>query len=369
MAALFYYWYNYCELLWLSITDLSCSLNLHPLIYYRFLNHHLSCRPLRRRRHRGLSSGLKKRHATRYVMVQVGSRRLLPTHLHPAPYLHVHCRNLCNLRSISRAVARRDRIVFGLWNARSLSNKAVTLSDMTISNSLDILIITETWLTEGKDHSLCMHRDLLPDFRLTSIPRASRGGGLAILYRGSFIPKVNSGPVYSSFEYLDLTLSFGKVLCRFISFYRPPPSTRNKSTFNQFFLDFSDLIERIITPQTKIVLAGDFNIHCDLPLDPHSIIFNDTLRTFDLQQHIICPTHCSGHTLDLVITKRVDNDLLLSTSVLSDAPSDHFYIICDLRFPCPRRSKILVSRRNYNAIKMDSFVESLQLADFGSETN
>ena len=105
---------------------------------------------------------------------------------------------------------------------------------MTISNSLDILIITETWLTEGKDHSLCMLRDLLPDFRLTSITRASRGGGLAILYRSSFIPKVNSGPVYSSFEYLDLTLSFGKVLCRFISFYRPPPSTRtltNSITF------------------------------------------------------------------------------------------------------------------------------------------
>ena len=237
------------------------------------------------------------------------------------------------------------------------------------ANFILIIQLVETWLTEGKDHSLCMLRDLLAGFRLTRIPHASRGGGLAILYRSSFIPKVNSGQVYSSFEYLDLTLSFGKVLCRFISFYRPPPSNKNKSTLNQFILDLSDLIERIITPQTKIVLAGDCNIHCDLPLDPHSIIFNDTLRTFDLQQHIISPTHCSGHTLDLVITKRVDNDLLLSTNVLSDAPSDHSYIICDLRFPSPRRSKLQVSRRNYNAIKMDSLVESLQLADFGSETN
>ena len=43
-----------------------------------------------------------------------------------------------------------------------------------------------------------------------------------------------------------------------------------KSTFSQFISDFSDLIERTLATQTKIVLAGDFNIRCDLPLDPHT---------------------------------------------------------------------------------------------------
>ena len=98
-------------------------------------------------------------------------------------------------------------------------------------------------------------------------------------------------------------------------------------------------------------------------------MFNDTLRTFDLQQHKTSSTHRSGHTFDLVITKRVDNDLLISSNVLSYSPSDHSYNICHLRFPYPTRSKVKVSKRNLNAINMDSFAKSLQLANFGSETN
>ena len=160
-----------------------------------------------------------------------------------------------------------------------------------------------------------MLRDLLPTFRITSLPRGSRGGGLAVLYRKDFSPKVNRGRSYASFEYLDLTLSYGKILCRFISIYRPPPSLRNKLTFNQFILDFSDLIERIITPQIKIVLAGDFNIHFDLSSDSQTIRFNDILKTFDLIQHVASPTHSSGHTLDLIVTKSIDNDLIISTNV------------------------------------------------------
>ncbi|KAI6655641.1 RNA-directed DNA polymerase from transposon X-element [Oopsacas minuta] len=166
---------------------------------------------------------------------------------------------------------------------------------MTISNSLDILIIKETWLIEEPDPSLCMLRQLLPDFRLTSIPRAARGGLPAILYRSFFTPKVNRGPVYSLFEYLDLNLSSGKFSCLFISFYQ------KESPFSQFILDFSDLIECTIAIQIKIILAGDFNLHFDLPSDPHTVLFNESLRTFDLQQHITSPTHHSGHTLDFVI--------------------------------------------------------------------
>jgi len=42
------------------------------------------------------------------------------------------------------------RVRFGLWNARSIRNKTTTLCDFVVSNRLDIMVLTETWL-KGDD--------------------------------------------------------------------------------------------------------------------------------------------------------------------------------------------------------------------------
>ena len=48
-----------------------------------------------------------------------------------------------------------------------------------------------------------------------------------------------------------------------------------------------------------------------------------------MQQHVDVPTHKSGHTLDLIITRCVDS--LLSTNLVADCLfSDHFTVISDL---------------------------------------
>ena len=79
----------------------------------------------------------------------------------------------------------------------------------------------------------------------------------------------------------------------------------------------------------------------------------DHLNTFDLRQHIKGPTHRSGHTLDLIITKRLDCDSIISTRVFSDAPSDHSYVICDVYFPAPKLFKVQVNTRKIKAIDME----------------
>ena len=136
-----------------------------------------------------------------------------------------------------------------------------SLEEIVITNSLDIFVITETWLKQGKEHTFCMLRDLLPGYKLTSLPRTTRGGSLAVLSRNEFTKKVNLGLPNESFEYLNVMLSAGNITFRVISIYRPPPSVKNKLTFSQFILDFSDLMERIMISPNKIILAGDFNIH------------------------------------------------------------------------------------------------------------
>ena len=97
----------------------------------------------------------------------------------------------------------------------------------------------------------------------------------------------------------------------------------------------------------------------------------DILETFDLNQHINCPTHSSGQTLDLVITNRSSSSHIISTSIFSDAPSDHYYIICDVHILRPKASKsqIQVSPRKLRDIQIESFIENIQQADFGSNND
>ena len=43
--------------------------------------------------------------------------------------------------------------------------------------------------------------------------------------------------------------------------------------------------------------------HMDVPSDPDGRTFLDLLTSMGLKQHVSVPTHISGHTLDLVITR------------------------------------------------------------------
>ena len=91
-------------------------------------------------------------------------------------------------------------------------------------------------------------------------------------------------------------LSTGNQFCRVISVYRPPPSVKNKLPFSQFLEAFSDLMERIIPSSTKVILAGDFNIHFDLQSDTQSslllmlllhLIYTNTLLVLPIAQAIL----------------------------------------------------------------------------------
>ena len=208
--------------------------------------------------------------------------------------------------------------------------------------------------------------DLLPLHQITSLPRPVRGGGIAVITSVGLKSIKNKGPSYVSFEYLDLNLKTGKVSFRLIAIYRPPPSVKNKLSFCQFIRDFSDLIERLFTSNNKRFLVGDFNIPLDSPSNPHTILFNEILTMFNLQQHVYGPTHQGGHTLDLVITRQIDCGYIASSKTFSDTLSDHSYIICELCFPSPVLPKINISTRKTKSIIIDNFKHDLQLKSFGS---
>lgn len=87
-------------------------------------------------------------------------------------------------------------------------------------------------------------------------------------------------------------------------------------------------LESIVMSSDLLLIAGDFNIHVDVPENPDGVCFLDLLEYVGLQQHVASPTHESGHTVDLIITRQCDS--LLFTVFVSDYfLSDHCPLLCD----------------------------------------
>ena len=76
------------------------------------------------------------------------------------------------------------------------------------------------------------------------------------------------------------------------------------------------------------------NIHLDVPDDADAIKFLDLQECMGLTEHVIRPTHRSGHTLDLIITR--DLDSLVQTSPISDNfLSDYCTVLSELTLCMP----------------------------------
>ena len=96
-----------------------------------------------------------------------------------------------------------------------------------------------------------------------------------------------------------------------------------------FFTEFSTYLETILLSKEHLVIAGDFNIHVDVPHDPDSVKLPDLLQTVGLQQHIAEPTQIQGHTLDFLIPRSCD-DVLNKANLVDRFISDHAFVYCAL---------------------------------------
>ena len=68
--------------------------------------------------------------------------------------------------------------------------------------------------------------------------------------------------------------------------------------------------------------------------DPDASRFLELLTSMGLEQHVDKPTHISGHTLDLIIT-RCSDSLLCAKPITDYLISDHVTVLCDLQLGKP----------------------------------
>ena len=107
-----------------------------------------------------------------------------------------------------------------------------------------------------------------------------------------------------------------------------------------------------------LFIAGDFNIHVNVPENPDGVCFLELLESMGLQQHVVTPTHESGHTLDLINTRQCDS-LFSSVPVSDYFISDHCSLLCDLTVGKPTLPTKLISYRKIKAIDLQVLCEEM----------
>ena len=137
------------------------------------------------------------------------------------------------------------------------------------------------------------------NLRIDKINRTSKqGSGIALLHRKEHITTrletnlqlhtINHGVWSTTIRNRKLTL---------VGIYHPPIGSSTGYTHTRFLEEVSQLIQFLITNHTNLVLLGDFNIHAQDIENPDLLVYNDTMETLRLQQHIHKPMHNLGNTL------------------------------------------------------------------------
>lgn len=243
---------------------------------------------------------------------------------------------LGNLRPLSRASQRTERrsIHMALINTRSLTNKTFILNDYFMTNALDFLLLTETWLKPGDDSAFS---ELLPPgCSFYNSPRVSgRGGGLATLFKNEYRCRLLPALVYNSFE-LQLFVADLDYPVLFAVIYRPPKPNKD------FMHEFSEFLADVVPKYDKLLVCGDFNIHVCCPSNPLAHDFKTLLSSFGLNQCVEGPTHQLGHTLDLIISHGLSVSL---EEITESGISDHFPIRFEISIPPPTSKPVSSASR------------------------
>ena len=83
-------------------------------------------------------------------------------------------------------------------------------------------------------------------------------------------------------------------------------------------------------------------------------LFNlNLISSFGLKQHVKGPTHKSGHTLDLMISRN-DDELLSSIEALDHGFPDHYAVLTSLLVKKPPLPRKTITYRNIKSISVDT---------------
>ena len=136
-------------------------------------------------------------------------------------------------------------------------------------------------------------------------------------------------------------------------------SNRPDGSDLRFFDDLRTLLEMLIVYSCDIVIQRDFNIHLDVESDAGTRRLDTILGSFCLWQMVNGPTHRVGHTLDVVLV-RTDQSELVSTLVHPPVISDHSVVVTKFPVLKPQPVSYSATIRSWKHFDRSSFLSDLQ---------
>ena len=259
-------------------------------------------------------------------------------------------------------------VTVGLLNARSAVHKAALIHDVVADRSLDVLALTETWITSDAPDAVRLDT-APPGFQVLHQPRGSstdkRGGGVAIIHRDAISARPLDVGQPSEFELLATQLTLRPTVHVTVAcLYRPPGAVTQS-----FCRQFADLLDQLVTAKQRFVVCGDFNCpgaggrQLDASLD-------DLLQRYNLTQHVTTATR-GDNILDLLITSASDSDLLSDVVVQPTCFSDHQLVACRLHVPRHQPTTTRYCYRDIRRVDLAAFhsdVLQSPLFDFDYDT-
>jgi hypothetical protein len=96
------------------------------------------------------------------------------------------------------------------------------------------------------------------------------------------------------------------------------------------------------------------NFHFDQPHSKNTKLISDLFEANGLSQHVSEPTHCKGHTLDVVITRQSEQ-FINEIQVTDPDLSDHYLITMTMNIPKPEPERKKVTYRKTKDIDIENF--------------
>ena len=236
-------------------------------------------------------------------------------------------------------------------NIRSLPPKIDLLKIALNHKPIDILAINETWL----DDTIRNDDINIPGYCTERRDRSRHGGGVLFYINETMNYKLREDLENPLIEAIWIELKIPKshktiIIC---SFYRPPNSNI------QYIEHLIDVIDKIDTDTSELVILGDFNINYDITRSDTQI--GDICHLFDMEQLIQEPTRntiTSSKIIDLVLT--TNRKLHGCSGTINYNISDHYPVYTILHVQnSPKSKPRQFKMRDFKNFNQENFLEDL----------
>ncbi len=245
------------------------------------------------------------------------------------------------------------------------------MTELVLELGIDICFVTETWMKLSDTAKMAeIHEKGLECF---NAPRQGKGGGVAFLFNPRKVHLVrNNVSKFSSFEVLETLLETSTTTIRLCVVYRSTQLSSKKkydeTKLTKFFEDFDNYLDLLENKSGRPLICGDFNFHVESESDPSAKQFITLFTDRGFKQHVTAPTHISGGTLDLVLTRSLDADYIdiseLQVTTTTGTTSDHYLVSFEVPLqPVKHTSsqqRIEKDVRELSQIQLDLFKKGIE---------